>query len=152
MKLVKAEEYMMATLKSLRFYQEDGKFYFEGNVAEVPEGFRNNLSISIGFKPDLSLPVTSYGSYPLRAQTALPKVGSFFEEIKGISSRDQINTVRVTLYIDAPNHTNNTYDKYGYEVLWTISSNYDNRIEVYDSITYEKESNKFFDLSVIFQW
>jgi hypothetical protein len=152
MKLAKAEEYMMKTLQSLKFYQEGGKFYFEGNVAEVPEGFRNNLSISIGFKEKLGLPVATYGSHPLRAQTALPKVGPFKEELKGISSRNQIEGATIILYIDAPKHTNTTYDQYGYEVLWLLDSSYDNRIDVYDYITYRKTSSKFYDFSTIFLW
>jgi hypothetical protein len=152
MKLAKAEEYMMQTLKSLRFFEEGGKFYFEGNVAAVPEGFRNDLSIRIGFKPDLNIPVASYGTYPSRAQADLPKIGPFKEELKGISSRSQIRNVLITICIDAPKHTNNTYDKYGYEVIWVIDSSYDNRIDVYDYITYEKEGSKFYDFSQIFKW
>jgi hypothetical protein len=152
MKLAKAEEYLMQTFKSLRFFEESGKFYFEGNVAAVPEGFRNDLSISIGFKRELGLPVAAYGSYPTRAEADLPKAGQFKEEIKGISRRDQIGSVRITLCIDAPKHTNTTYNREGYEVIWVISSNNDNRIDVYDCTTYEKELSKFYDLAKIFQW
>jgi hypothetical protein len=152
MKLAKAEEYMMKTLQSLKFYQEGGKFYFEGNVVEVPEGFENNLSISVGFKTELKLPVATYGSYPFRAQAALPTAGPFKEELKGISSRDQIRNVLISLYIDAPKHTNKTYDMDGYEVIWVLDSSYDNRIDVYNYITYEKASSKFYDFSTIFLW
>jgi hypothetical protein len=153
MKLAKAEEYMMKTVQSLRFYQEGGKFYFEGNVAEVPEGFRNDLGINISFvKGRDAAGGVSYGSYPFTGDEDLPKMGPFKEELKGISSRDQIGSVRINIYIDAPKHTNTTYDGNGYEVIWVISSNNDNRIEVYDYITYRKAGNKFYDFSQLFQW
>jgi hypothetical protein len=152
MKLAKAEEYLMKTLQSLRFYEEGGKFYFEGNVAEVPEGFKNDLSISIDFKKGLDSPGVGYGTYPTRAQAYLPKNGPFKEEIKGISSRDQVVGVQIIIYIDAPKHTNTTYDRDGYQVIWVIDSINDNRIEVYESITYEKGSSKFYDFSTIFLW
>ena len=151
MKLAKAEEYLMQTLQSLKFYEENGKFYFEGNVVETPEGFRNKLNISIIFKQDTDLPIASYGSYPLRAQKALPNEGPFREEIPGISSV-QIAGIEITMFIDAPNHTNKLYDRYGYEVVWAINSNNNNRIDVLDSITYGKETHKFYDLSTIFLW
>ena len=149
MKLVKAEEYMMKTLQSLRFYEENGKFYFEGYVTEVPEGFRNWLNISIGVDQGIG---SSYGSYPLRAQLPLTKIGPFKEEIKDVSSREQIINVLITIHIDAPSHTNTTFDQYGYEVIWVIDTSNDNRIEVYDYTTYRKEASKFYDFSTIFQW
>jgi len=152
MKLAKAEEYMMKTLQSLRFYEEGGKFYFEGNVAEVPEGFWNVLSISIGFTEIADLPVASYASRPARAQKALPQVGSFKVELEGINNRSHIGSVLINTYVFAPNHTNTTYDRYGYEVIWVISSSNDNRIDAYDYITYRKSGSKFYDLSQIFQW
>jgi len=121
-------------------------------VVEVPEEFENNISINIGFKESLNFPVISYGTYPYRAQSALPKTGLFKIEIEGISSRDQIAGADITLYIDAPNHTNKTADQYGYEVLWYIDSGYDSRIEVTDYSNEMKKSNKFYDISQIFQW
>jgi len=151
MKLAKAEEYLMQTLQSLRFYEEGGKFYFEGNVAEVPEGFENTLNIDIIFKRDTGLPIISYGSYPLRAQKALPNEGSFKVEVLGISL-EQIAGIEITMFIDALYHINKLYDRYGYEVVWVINSNNDNRIDTIDSITYGKETHKFYDFSTIFLW
>ena len=152
MKLAKAEEYLMATFKTLRFYQEGGKFYFEGDTVEAPEGFRTDLNISVGFKESLGIPVASYSSYPSRGQKALPKSGPFTVELEGASSRDQIIAVLITLNIAAPHHTNTSYDREDYEVTWTISYGYDNRIEVVNYVTERKVSSKFYDLSTIFQW
>jgi hypothetical protein len=152
MKLAKAEEYLMATFQSLRFYQEGGKFCFEGNTAEAPEGFRTDLSIRVGFKESLNLPVANYSSYPARGQKDLPESGPFKVELEGISSRDQIIAVRITISIAAPNHTNTSYDRADYEVIWSISSMYDNRIEVINYVTEREVSSKFYDLSTIFQW
>jgi len=151
MKLAKAEEYLMQTLQSLKFYEENGKFYFEGNVAETPEGFENTLNIGIIFKQETDLPIVNYGSYPLITQQALPNQGPFKEEVPGISLK-QIAGIEITMFIDAPNHTNKLYDRYGYEVVWVINSNNDNRIDAVDSITYGKETHKFYDLSTIFLW
>jgi hypothetical protein len=152
MKLAKAEEYLMKNLQALRFYTEGGKFYFEGNVAEVPEGFRNWLYISIEFKQGTGLPVASYRTDIIRFGTELPKVGPFKEEIKGISSPDQINNIQVTMAIEAPNHTNKTYEEKSYEVYWTIYSTNDNRIAAVDCIAYQKQTEKFYDLSQVFTW
>jgi hypothetical protein len=152
MKLGKAEEYMMKTLQSLRFFEEGGKFYFEGNVAEVPAGFENDLTIDIVFQQGKGI---SYGTYPLKTQTPLPSTGLFKVELLGINSRDQINSVMIILYIDAPNHTNPLFSYHGYQVIWTIKSSYDNRIEVNQYLTQENyfnETSKFYDLSTIFQW
>jgi hypothetical protein len=151
MKLAKAEEYLMKTLKSIRFYEEGGKFYFEGNAAEVPEGFENLVSISVRVSPSVGIGF-GYSTYPSRAQTALPKAGPFKVELEGISSRNQIGGAMVIIYIDTPNHTNTTYDKHGYEVIWTIDTDNDNRIDVSDYITYQKRTSKFYDFSTIFQW
>jgi hypothetical protein len=151
MKLAKAEEYLMKTLQSLKFYEENGKLFFEGYVVEVPEGFRNNLAIDIIFKKGLGIPIASYGSYPLRAQQALVKDGPFKVEVESISL-EQIAGIDITMLIDAPKHTNNAYNKYPYEVIWVINSNNDNRFDIIDYITYGKETHKFYDLSTIFQW
>ena len=151
MKLAKAEEYMMKTLKSIRFFEEGGKFYFEGNAAEVPEGFENLVSISVRVSPSVGIGF-GYSTYPTRAQNALPKVGPFKVELEGISSRDQIAGAMIVLWIDTPNHTNTTYDRHGYEVLWQINTSNDNRIDAYDYTTYEKGSSKFYDFSTIFTW
>jgi hypothetical protein len=148
MKLEKAEEYMMATLKTLKFFEEGGKFYIEGNVAEVPEGFRNRVSISVQYRGG----GVGYATYPYINDSALPKVGLFKMELTEVSNRDHIGGVLITLYIDTPNHTNTTYDKYGYEVIWTIDSDNDNRIDVSDYLKSQNRSSKFYDLSTIFTW
>jgi len=88
----------------------------------------------------------------MRAQIALPQSGPFKVELEGISRRDQIGTVLIGIYIFAPEHTNKSYDKKGFEVIWEISSNNDNRIDVFDYTTYEKPGSKFYDLSKTFQW
>jgi hypothetical protein len=153
MKLAKAEEYLMATFQSLRFYLEGGKFCFEGNTAEAPEGFRTDLSIRVGFKESLEMPVANYGSYPSGGQKDLPESGPFKVELEGISSRDQIGGVRITISIAALHYTYIRESSFeDYEVIWSISSMYDNRIEVISYITKREVSNKFYDLSTIFQW
>ena len=69
MKLEKAEQYMMQTLQSLRFYEENGKFYLTGNVAELPEGFRNSLSIDVILKHELDMPFFPVYSSFLKLRT-----------------------------------------------------------------------------------
>jgi hypothetical protein len=152
MKLAKAEEYLMKNLQSLRFYQEGDKCYFEGNVAEVPEGFRNKLAILLEYKQGSGLPVATYSSSPFIADKDLPKAGPFKEEIQGISSPEKINYVQITMAIEALKHTNTNKDGRSYEVYWTLYSTNDNRIACVDCITWEKQTNKFYDLSKIFTW
>ena len=156
MRLAKAEEYLMKNLQSLRFFEEGGKFYFEGNVAEVPEGFRNRLYISFEFKKSTGLPVATYTTLMSflfhKGVTELPKVGPFKEEIEGINSSEQINYVLITMAIEAINHTNKNKDGKSYEVYWSIYSTNDNRIAAVDCITYEKQTEKFYDLSKVFTW
>jgi hypothetical protein len=152
MKLAKAEEYLMKNLQSLRFYQEGDKCYFEGYVAEVPEGFRNRFDISIEFKRGSGLPVANYSSVPYPADIDLPKAGYFKEEIKGISSPDIINYVLIAMSVNAIKHTNTNKGGESYEVYWALYSSNDNRIACVDCITWEKQTNKFYDLSKIFTW
>jgi len=153
MKMAKAEEYMMKTIQSLKFYFEDGKFYFEGNVAEVPEGFRNRLNITIVFKDGVDAPNAVYSSFPLSAQTPLPTSGPFKVEVTGISRVDQISYSSIGITINARKHTNTVYDAESFEVIWIIESVYDNRIEVTRYIgvgEYGIRTQKFYDLSTIF--
>ncbi|MCL1905400.1 MAG: S-layer homology domain-containing protein [Clostridiales bacterium] len=152
MKLAKAEQYLMKNLRSLRFYMEGGKFYFEGEVAEVPEGFKNNLNIAVEFKKGSGLPIASYSSYPFKTDMDLPDKGTFKEEIKGMNSLDQINYVQIIMMVEAPGHTNKEYDKKSFEILWSFYSIYDNRINVFDYIEEINASHKFYDFSQIFQW
>jgi hypothetical protein len=156
MKLAKAEEYLMKNLQSLRFYQEGDKCCFEGYVAEVPEGFKNRLDIKIEFKRGSGLPVANYTSYMAsifhKGVVELPNAGPFKEEIEGISSPEKINFVQITMAIEAFKHTNSNKGEQSYEVYWAIYSTNDNRIACVDCITWEKQTNKFYDLSKIFQW
>jgi hypothetical protein len=152
MKLAKAEEYLMKNLQSLRFYQEGDKCYFEGYVAEVPEGFENRLAIAIVFKQGSGLPVANYNTIPYLAVIDLPKMGPFKEEISGISNPDKIDYIHVTMAIEALKHTNTNKGGESYEVYWTIYSSNDNRIACVDCITREKQTNKFYDLSKLFTW
>jgi hypothetical protein len=156
MKLAKAEEYLMKNLKSLKFYEENGKCYIEGYVAEVPEGFKNRLDIAIVFKQGSGLPVANYTSYMAsifhKGVVELPNAGAFKEEIKGISNHDTIDYVHITMAIEAFKHTNTNKGDYSYEVFWTLYSTNDNRIACVDCITYEKQTNKFYDLSTVFLW
>jgi hypothetical protein len=152
MKLEKAEQYLMKNVQSLRFYTEGGKYYFEGYTTEVPEGFENRISIGIIFTPGTGLPIANYNTIPYRAVIDLPTVGPFKEEIKGISSLEQINYVVVTTSINAINHTNTSYEKYNFEVCWEFSSGNDNRINAINCIKASIETHKFYDLSTIFTW
>ena len=152
MKTVKAEQYLMKNLQSLRFYEENGKFYFEGYVTEVPEGFVNELFISVVFQRDTGLPVANYSSDPYPAEKELPMIGPFKEEIKGIDSLIQIRYIEVTMMIDAIRHTNTTFDRVSYEVCWIFDSGSDNRIDAVNQINASKETHKFYDLSKVFTW
>jgi len=156
MKLAKAEQYLMKNLHSLKFYTENGKFYFEGYVAEVPPDFDNWIAISFQFKQGSGLPVADYDTIPSilfhEDVVILPRVGPFKEEVAGISGPEIIDNIMVTMAIEAPNHTNTTYNQKSYEVLWLFYSNNDNRIACIDKIGIEEQINKFYDLSQIFQW
>jgi hypothetical protein len=150
MKLEKAEEYLMKNLQSLKFYEENGKVYFEGYVTEVPEGYRNRINIIIVFMPGTGLTASSYNSDPFPADIVLPPAGSFKEEVKG--SLEQINYIEVTMSINAIKHTNKVYGRDSYEVAWIFSSGHDNRIDAINCIKADEETSKFYDLSQIFQW
>jgi hypothetical protein len=152
MKLAKAEEYLMKNVQSLKFYEENGKVCFEGNVAEVPAGFENRISIDITFKQGTGLPVAAYNTIPYRAVINLPKVGPFKEEIMGISSYNQIRDIEIITSIDAIEHTNTAYGSYKYEGCWIFGPDNDNRIDAINCIKDSRETHKFYDLSTIFLW
>ena len=152
MKLAKAEQYLMRNLLSLKFYEEDGQYYFAGHVQEAPPGFENWLAVSIVFKQGAVLPIVNYNTIPYAEVTKLPIKGSFKEEIAGMISPDNIDHIRITLAIEALSHNNTTYEEKGYEVYWTLSTGNDNRIDCVDCVANEKQTDKFYDFSRIFQW
>jgi len=151
MKLGKAEEYLMKNLQSLKFYEQNGKVYFEGYVTEVPEGYKNRINIKVVFKQGLGIPIASYNSAPFPADIKLPPAGPFQEEIKG-GGFEQIRYIEITMSINAIEHTNISYGRYNYEVAWIFSSLHDNRINIIDNIEASEETHKFFDLSTVFLW
>jgi|GEM_PF-5053383 len=158
MKLAKAEEYMMNNLKSLRFYEKNGKYYFEGYVAELPQGFINKLEIRVNFVDGIEPkpPRIHISSDTSSILTGLPAAGPFKAEIKGISSFDQILSIYITTSIHAIKYTD-----FSLEVSWTLQyardyRQYDTRIEVVDYVSSEtsnvKMTDKPYDLSTIFTW
>lgn len=152
MTLEKSEEYMMKTLQSLKFYQEDGVFYFAGQVENVPEGFINSLTIRVAYDDVPGSNGLNYSSTPNYAQEPLPESGPFKVELAGVKRREQIHDVLITFFVYSRNSTNETYDRYPYEVVWNVNNRFDSEIMVYDYITYELRHRKYYDFSKIFMW
>jgi hypothetical protein len=151
MRKAKAEEYMMKNLQNLKFYEENGKVYFEGYVTEVPDGFFNRINITVVFEQGAGITMASYSTDTTKTDFKLPELGPFREEIKG-GVFSQIRYIEIATSINALKHTNIFFGSYSYEVAWILSSDNDDRIDVINFIRSHIETQELYDLSKIFTW
>ena len=138
MKLAKAEQYMMKNLQSLRFYKEGGKFCFEGNLVEVPQGFENWLQIEISFnKPRKNgYYVYIYCTQVIGIGTDLPKEGPFKFEVPDLTNVNDVEYVFVQMSVRAL-EANPTTSHRMYEGWWQFSTGHNNRIALIDDTKHQ---------------
>jgi len=145
----KSQNFMDYTLKNLKFYKENGKYYVSGSFPELPKGYENQLDISVTMKNAPIVNVTT--GFTMFDENKISNTGSFKKELVGISSVDEIDFLEIFISVNALEHSNDTGYKYGFSGNYRLTTT-NNNVVTYSRYDGEKYETFNYDFSKIFQW
>ena len=144
MTVEKSKNFMDITLKNLKFYEENGKYYVSGTFPELPQGYENWLTIDIE-RNDGGAVVSYTSGFTMIEEQKIPTTGSFVKEIS-IPSPNKINYIHIKIGVEATeNQKTNSKSAY-YNILSTKEN-------IVSCVGSESGSTQFeYDFSKLFQW
>ena len=145
----RSKSFLDTTLQNLTFIKENGKYYISGTFPELPEGFTNELTVTITRKNSPVIRLTNV--YTAIEENKLPNTGAFKKELIGVNSIDEIEYAEIFMAINANNHTNDVGYKYGFTGNYRITTVNPN-IVTYIKNNGEATEELNYDFSKIFLW
>lgn len=146
MKQAKAKQYMDQTLDSIEFYKENGKYYVKGTFSDLPQGFEHWMDITI-IRKDKPLILYTNGFTMIKEQV-IPNKSAFIQEIVGLTSLSEIQTVEIQLGINAPN---STAKGEGFESHYSVSTQSLNTIALISNVNHGTQYLKY-SVTKLFKW
>ncbi len=141
----KSKEFMDYTLKNLKFYKENGKYYVSGAFPELPAGFENWLTIDAE-RNDGGAVISYTNGFTMIEEQKIPSSGDFKKEI-AIPSPDKINFIHIKIGVNAKeNQVTQSRSAY-----YNINTTHRNRVSFVKE-TDEATEYIEYNFSKLFQW
>lgn len=145
----KSKNFLDVTLDSIKFINENGKYYISGTFPNLPDGFTNDFDVLITRKNAPLINVTT--GFTTFGEDKISGIGTFKKELIVLTSVSDIEYVEIFMAIKATEHNNETGYKYGFTGNYRITTVNPNKI-TFSKNNGEQSEILEYDFSRIFQW